>query len=370
MTVPTVRAGLAVELPPADRPSVSVIIPAHNEQRVIEACARGLLAQDYGPLEVIFVLDRCTDRTQELLDPIAERHASIRIVRNATCPESWAGKCHAAAVGVGEASGDWLLFTDADTQFDPGLVRAAVAMADQRGVDLLSLLSTLTTANWYERIVQPVAGLALLNLYPMDRVNNPTDSRAFANGQFMLFRREMYERIGGHEAVKDDLLEDIAFARLVNRCGGRGGLLLADGMLVCAMYDSFNAFRTGWKRIFIESCRRRVKRIRKHAVRMLVTGLLLPAAHMGLIVMGMLCLMNGNVSLGWLALVGGILAWVVQTATLAWAYRLGGTPAIAAVTYPIGSWLLVRILFEAASDLARRAPIRWGGRDYVLEPRT
>ena len=135
------------------------------------------------------------------------------------------GKCNAARAGAKiamEAGAEYLLFTDADVLFDPDLVQSAVALSIRENSDLLSALTTLTSTSWEEFVVQPVASLNLVRMHPTDLVNRTTNPRAFANGQFMLFTRSIYETIGGHDAVSEDLLEDIAFARSVREVARAG----------------------------------------------------------------------------------------------------------------------------------------------------
>ncbi|MCL4209093.1 MAG: glycosyltransferase [Phycisphaeraceae bacterium] len=369
LAAPSVRVGLETPQPPGGWPKVSIIVPAHNEQQVIEDCARRLTAQDYPNLEIIYVLDRCTDDTLKRLRPFAERDGRITIVENDSCPPDWAGKCNAARLGAERAAGGWLLFTDADTQFHPSLVRASVGMALGRGLDFLSLLSTLTSHEPFERLVQPVASMTLLRMYPLDRVNRAETKRRFANGQFMLFSRDIYQRIGGHVTVKDDLLEDMSFARYVRRRGGTSGVFLDGGMLVCAMYDSFPAFREGWKRIFIEACKRKPDRLRRVGGRLMVNAVCDPVLRLAAAGMAIHALAIGAV--GW-ALALGIasgLGWLLKTGALSIVYRLGRSPGWAVLAQPWGAWHVARIMFEGARDLKARRPVRWGGREYVLEPR-
>ncbi|MBL9120067.1 MAG: glycosyltransferase, partial [Phycisphaerae bacterium] len=255
--VPRARDGLRLP-PPSTWPKLSIIVPAHNEQRVIETCARTLLASDYPNFDVLFVLDRCTDRTRELLRPFEARDPRVRVHENASCPEGWAGKCNVARVGAELVDGEYVLFTDADVEFDPTVVRAAMLLMLHQKRGLVSLLPTLTANTWYERLVQPTAVMGLLRLYPIDKVNRESDRRPFANGQFLLFNRAIYDAVGGHAAVKDDLLEDIAFARVIENHGSRGSLAVADGMLIVNMYGTFFAMREGWKRIYVEACKRKV----------------------------------------------------------------------------------------------------------------
>lgn len=370
-TMPHVRDGLGQPAPETGWPMVSVIVPAHNEQRVIDRCASALRAQDYANLEIIFVLDRCVDATASILAPHAEADSRVRVIINEACPEDWAGKCNAARRGAEVARGEWLLFTDADTSFDQALVRAAVGSALRRRLGLLSLLGRLTTRHWFERVVQPVASMNLIRMYPIGRANRapggPRRARPFANGQFLLFDRAVYERVGGHAAVKDDLLEDIAFARLVHERGYGTGIELAADLLTVAMYDSFRSFRTGWKRIFIEACKRKPTRLRENAWRCLATGVAFPLVQAGAFLLAWMLAGQGVLPV---ALIGvAAFGLVMQAITLACIYRLQGTPIIGALLYPVGCVVVAREMMAGASDLERRLPVRWGGRSYVLTPR-
>ncbi|MDZ4753684.1 MAG: glycosyltransferase family 2 protein [Phycisphaerae bacterium] len=362
--IPRVRSGLAMAEPSGGWPRVSIIVPAHNEERVIESCARTLLASDYPALEVVIVLDRCTDRTRELLRPF-EADSRLVLVENATCPPDWAGKCNAARVGAERTMGEYILFTDADAAFDPELVRAAVGMAIRDRLDLLSLLPTLTMNAWFEWVVQPVATMTLLRMYPIDKVNRDSRRRPFANGQFMLFTRAMYERIGGHTAVKDDLLEDIAFARCIESAGGRGAIAVADHMLVVSMYPSLRAMRTGWKRIFMEACKRKMSRLRRHAVRVVSLGALAPLVQVAALFAGW--------SLGglWIIAAGAVVLGgaLLQTFALAVTYAACHAPLRSVLFFPIGSLIVAKALWDGAADLRARRPVRWGGREYILIPR-
>jgi chlorobactene glucosyltransferase len=368
---PVIRRGLDLPPPEAGWPRVSIIVPAHNEQRVIDACLQSLRGQQYDALEIILVLDRCTDDTLA----IAQRHAAedsrVKIIENDHCPPDWAGKCNAAKIGAQHATGRWLLFTDADTAFDPHLVRASVAMAAAHGASLLSLLSSLTQHTWFERIVQPVASMQLGRMYPVDRVNSPSETytRPFANGQFMLFDRAAYEAIGGHDAVKDDLLEDIAFAGCIARSGRQGKVYFADGMLRCSMYDTYAAFQEGWKRIFMEAGRRKPARLRKYGLRVMGGGLVPPLAQIGSIALSIVLMTSNEALLGGILLTLALVSAGMQFGLLVWVYRICGTSGRYAVTFPIGSWLVYRIMAKGAYDLEHRRPIRWAGKEYVIEPR-
>jgi len=362
-----VADGLEVPLD-GPAPLVSVIVPAHNEQGKAAHCARSILAGDWPLMEVIFVLDRCTDGTLSELREVAAGDPRLVIVENGCCPDDWAGKCNAARIGAERARGELLLFTDADTWFEPRLVRASVGLLRGRGLGLLSLLSTLTRKLPFERHVQPVAALQLMKRYPMGRANRRDRQHPFANGQFMLFERSVYEGLGGHAAVKDALLEDLAFARAVYRAGSRTGVFVADGMLVTSMYDSWEQFAEGWKRIYIEAYGRSVIALRRAALGLIGTGIVAPAASVACVSFGALGAVLGWPHWGWTISVGaGALA--IMLGTLIWIHWRMRAPRWGVLRHAQSTWLVAGILRAGAHDLASRRAVRWGGRAYVLESR-
>lgn len=364
----------ALRLPAIPLPLLTVVIPAHNEELMAPNCARSVLASDYPALELIFVLDRCTDGTRAALEPIAAADARLRIVENSSCPTDWAGKCNAARVGADNARGELILFTDADTHFDPRLLRASVQLLRSRALSMLSLFSSPTHKHWFEMVVQPVTSLMLLKLFPMKRANAATGRRPFANGQFMLFERSAYQALGGHAAVKDDLLEDLAFARSMKRAKMEQGVAVSDGMLVVSMYDSWKAFQTGWKRIYIESCRRNPARLRKEALQLLVIVVAMPAIRTASVILAAIALLDGHPmdagtrAFAFGALAVGIAAPIIRFATLAWIHRTASFPVWSALLFPGAAIAVARIFFDGARDLNARTPVRWGGREYLLEP--
>lgn len=390
-TIPTARDGIALAAAGAarggGRSSVCLIIPAHNEEEAIRPLLESLKAQDYPDFRALLCLDRCTDQTAEVIRqvvgagadeaaPFGEvlRDPRFRVVEISSCPEGWAGKVNAAWTGAQQPeakSADCLLFADADTIFDPACISATVALMEHRDLDLLSLLSTLSTSHWFERIVQPAAGLELIRQYPITRANRRPGQRrrAFANGQYMLFRREAYEAVGGHEAVRDELLEDIALARRIAEAGRSAGLFLADGMLLCRMYESWDGFRKGWKRIYTESARCKVKRLRQAALVSSIMGALLPLAAMANLAVSLVLLLGGEEPLAMVGLVLSALGLAAWFAVIASTYRIARLPLAAVPGFIVGAWLVGQILAEAARDLRTGKPVAWGGRTYIRQPR-
>ncbi len=354
-------------------PSVCVVVPAHNEEGVIGRLAGSLLAQEYPALRVVFALDRCTDGTRGEIERVCGGDARVEIVEIDECPDDWAGKTHAAHRGVADSvaagSAECLLFTDADTWFASYCVRAAVSAVRERGVGMVSLLSTLEARSVWELALQPAAVMALMRQHPLDRVNSPRSRRAFANGQFMLFEAGAYRAIGGHGGVRDKLLEDLAFAYALKHGGGSWAVLPAGGALRCRMYDSRGAFLEGWRRIYMESARRMPGRLRWWGAEFLVTGTLVPLGALASVVVGGWCAFARGDGMSWVLFACGIAAvvcWFVATARV---WRAQGAAWWSAVLAPYGAAVVAGVMFGAAGDLARRRVVRWGGREYTLEPR-
>lgn len=375
--VPTARAGLALADANPPTRSVCVVVPAHNEERVIAGLIDSLKAQEYPRLSVVLSLDRCADSTLAVARERISADSRFHIHAVDACPDDWAGKVHAiwsAVQGTDAArDADLLLFADADTVFSPRCVAACVAILERRGLDLLSLLSTLTTSEWFERVVQPVAGMELVYQFPLTRSNAPNAVRPFANGQFMLFRADAYRRLGGHLSVRSELLEDLALARLTTEHGLAPGVALADGLLHCRMYPDWTAFRRGWKRIYTESAKRRSSRLRRSALRVRTLGSALPVCALALALLSGAALTLRPDSMDMGAPRFGLALGLVALAAWAWAlarvYATSGSPRAAVLAAPWAFWQVGSILSEAARDLRRGVPTQWGGRTYARPDR-
>jgi cellulose synthase/poly-beta-1,6-N-acetylglucosamine synthase-like glycosyltransferase len=375
--LPTARQGL--ELPEAKvlaaegGPPVCVVIPAHNEASVIGGLARSLKVQTYRPLRVVFALDRCTDSTRQVLEQEIAGDQRFEVIDVASWAEDWAGKVNAIWRGVKDSQGaknaSVFVFADADTVMDPDCIRATVAILQHRRLGMLSLVSTMTHEKWFENVVQPCAGMELMRQYPLERANLDRGRRPFANGQFILITREAYEKIGGHASVYWALLEDIEIARLCEKQGVRAGLFMAAGMHVCRMYTTFDEFKRGWKRIYIECANRRVSRLRSIGMRVLALGVGLPIMAVGTIAAGLVGFGLHPDELAWACVLVGAASIVVMLLSLGLAYRLGSVPVRHIFTYPIGAWHTGRILLQAAADLRAGVPTVWGGRTYVRPAR-
>jgi chlorobactene glucosyltransferase len=211
---------------PAACPRVSLLVPARNEARNIETCARSLLSQDYPDFEVIVLDDESTDGTGEILARAAAQDARLRVIHGQPLPAGWLGKNWACKQLSQAADGDYLLFTDADTRHDPAMLREAIAAATASKADLLSGMPQQEVKTWSEQLLVPLLAWSFMAFIPIalaERVRAAFLSVSI--GQFLLFRRSAYAAIRGHEAVRDKVVEDFELARRIKQAGLQWRLL-------------------------------------------------------------------------------------------------------------------------------------------------
>jgi len=226
-------------------PQISVIIPARNEEDNIAASVASLAMQPE-IAEIIVVNDQSTDRTGEILARLTMTVPKLKILESTSLPEGWIGKNHAVWIAVQHANCEWLLFSDADTVHLPG--SAARALDDARAFDaaLVSYSPEQITGSFAERALIPFIYCRLARKFDFARVNDSSLPDAAANGQFLMIHRDAYEKIGGHRAVADAVLEDVALARRVKQAGFRLHFASGQGIVQTRMYRSFTALWQGW----------------------------------------------------------------------------------------------------------------------------
>jgi chlorobactene glucosyltransferase len=220
----------------AGRPNVSLLVPARDEEESIGPCLESLLAQDYGDFEVVVLDDGSQDRTRAIITGLkAER---LRVLEGQPLPDGWNGKAWACRQLADSAQGDMLLFTDADTVFEPRTVRLAVDAIEATGADLLTAVTGNRVPTLGEQLTVPFMSWSILSLLPLvvNRILPKSVAFTAANGKFMLFRRAAYQSAGGHAAVKDHATEDIALAKAVRRQGYRWCLMDATSLVSARMY--------------------------------------------------------------------------------------------------------------------------------------
>ncbi len=246
--VPTLQPNASVSLP-EELPLISVLVPAHNEEKVIELCLKSILEQDYENLELICVDDRSTDQTGSIVRKLFHNRANCRLVTIDKRQAGWTGKCHALDVASGFAKGEWLAFLDADSSLHPKAFKQCLSEALRRKVNLITLTPRFVLRTFWEKALQPTLASMAAILFPLSRVNDPSSPVATANGMFFMVSRKAYDKIGGHKNVRDLAVEDIGIGKRIKAAGL--GLLFANGrnLLCTRMYSSCGEVLKGWTRI-------------------------------------------------------------------------------------------------------------------------
>ena len=245
MGFPTLRR----ERPPERAPMVSVLVPARNEEAVIDRALERLLKQDYPAYEIIVLDDNSTDRTRVVAGERARTDGRIRLLPGEELPRGWVGKSFACHQLAREAKGELLLYVDADTLLAPEAITGGVAELRRASADLLTVIPRQRMTSFWEKVLLPLLHFSTFCFLPMPLVSTTRSPKlAMANGQFMLFRREAYEAIGGHESVRGAMVEDVWLARRMKEAGRRLAIRYGGELVACRMYSSLAEIWAGFSK--------------------------------------------------------------------------------------------------------------------------
>jgi chlorobactene glucosyltransferase len=350
------RAKSAAELPdPA--PLISVLIPARDEEANIETCLGSLRQQDYPDYEILVLDDSSTDRTADIVASIAAEDPRVRLLHGQPLPPGWAGKPFACHQLAKEARGSWLLFTDADTVHAPSVLRYVLGVAIGSHAALISGFPYQRTISIWQKMALPILFYFML-LYWMPLWWLQRSERALpsvAIGQFLFFSAQEYRSIGGHEAVKSRIVEDVWLGREMARHHYRQLTLDLSSLVSCQMYREFGSMWDGIARWLYTVASLSVFGL----VVMIVVAMLLFLAPFLWLAHGLLL---SEPAFSWQMLVG------LQVAILLLARFLAGRrfsqPKSSVILHPFGVGFLLLVGLYASFQHLTGAGVRWKGRVY------
>lgn len=230
-----------------ENPFVSVIIPARDEEKNIKKCLEGITKQNYKNIEIIVIDDESKDKTPYIVQDYIKKDERIKLIRVNFLPEGWAGKNYACYKGFKISKGEYLLFTDADTVFiNERTIEYAISKMREKNLSLLSLVPKIEVITFWEKIFMPLWSFAFITFLPLKLLYFSKDRRiSFAIGPFLMFDRNFYERIGGHESIKDEIVDDVYLARITKENGGKIALLNGKDFIKVRFYENYNEMKKG-----------------------------------------------------------------------------------------------------------------------------
>ncbi len=225
--------------PPVVFPMVSILVPARNEEKNIAKCVQSLLAQDYPAFEVLVLDDQSTDNTRSILEKISRSYSRLKVLDGTPPSDDQIGKSWACRQLALKAQGDLLFFTDADTSHQPETLRTVVTALECEQADFMTGFPRQEVLTWGERFLVPFFSWAMLCFIPLTiayKLRTPALSSAL--GQMMLFRRDAYLAIGGHEGIISSIVDDLMLARKIKSNGLRWRVIYIGDLISCRMYHN------------------------------------------------------------------------------------------------------------------------------------
>jgi glycosyltransferase involved in cell wall biosynthesis len=333
-------------------PLISVIFAARDEAEKLPSALETLLAQDYPEFEVVAVNDRSRDQTPAILHEFERANPNLKVIDIANLPPGWLGKPHALVAGFEQSRGEWLVFTDADVHFAPDVLRRAVALAQERQWDHLTLLTSIEMRGFWEITAITYFSLGFVIGNEPWKASNPRSGRYVGVGAFQLVRRAAYEKSGGHRRLRMDVIEDMKLGKLIKMADLRSGVAVAQDMVRVRWHSGVRNVIRGVTKNMFAACH--------YNAPFALVAMSLP------LIMSVLPFFGLVFATGWARVFAGI---AVGTAILIHGMMIWSTDAspLYALTHPLGAVLFSWMLARSAIATLWRGGVVWRDTFYPLE---
>ncbi len=342
-------------------PKVSVILPARNEEKFIGKCLDSLIEQDYSNYEIIVIDDSSDDSTSKIISEHAKKNSKIIPVNARTKPDGWMGKNWACMEGYKKATGEILLFTDADTKHSQNVISLAVAHLLSFDLDALSAIPKMLVMDFWTKITLPMISVFLHTRFSALKVNDPTKKTAYFFGSFFIIKQKTYESVGMHESVKHEIIEDGALGKKVKESGHKMKIVRGDHLIDAVWARDRSTLWNALKRLMIPL----YLQSKKIAIGCFFTVLFLlfmPFPILAYSVFGAFESTSFSVLFG-ISIIATIMIYIGAIIEVK---KLLQLKIIDALFAPIGS-LVVTLGFLCGLLQAKNSTVSWRGREYYLK---
>lgn len=339
-------------LPPCESVTVSILFAARDEATKLPGALPTLLEQDYARFEVIAVDDRSVDGTAQILEQFAREHPELKVIHISQLPAGWLGKPHALQTAYSHCSGEWIVFTDADVRFARDLLGRALALVRNEQWDHLTLIGLLDMKGFWEKAVLSFFAFGFTLATEPWNVSKPGSRRYLGTGYFQLIRRSVYERIGTHQRLALEVVDDLKLGKLVKQAGFRSGVGFADRRLSVRWQEGLKNIVRGTTKNFFAA-----------------TGFRWEIAALqvlGLIILDVLPFFGLVWARGGPQLFAGAAAAALLVLHGATAYTMRISP-LYAITHPLGALLFAYLILNSTIVTLRQGGVTWRGTFYPLE---
>ncbi len=349
-----------------DLPLISVIITAKNESQLLEKCVLSLRTQTYPNLEIILVDDSSVDDTLEIARRLVTTDSRIKAIEAGAKPANWLGKSWPCQIGFNNSKGEIVLFVDADSRFDSRALDFAMNRFENNGFDMYSISPRIELRGIWPRAIVPLISSTINLLYPMIKVNDLSNKRAYVFGTFALVRRSVYKAIGGHERVRGTLVEDAAIGENAKSSGYKLYIEKGSGLVTTEWETSFRAIYQGVERIFSDSIRSYGPSSVLNSILMFFLGLY-PITFI-------IAFVSAHPLVTWtpvfIFLLSGFLASILSVIFVLLVVsselrQITGSIGPYPILYPMGFVLYISAIISTSKKVFTSKPLTWKGTSYT-----
>lgn len=343
------------------KPKVSIILPARNEEEFITKCLDSLVDQDYENYEIIAIDDRSEDRTGQIISSFAQKNSKIIHVTAEPKPENWMGKNWACFEGFKRSAGELLLFTDADTKHSKKMVSLSVSHLLSENLDALTVIPKMLCLDFWTRVTLPMLSTFLHTRFSALRVNDPSKKTGYFFGSFFIIKRKAYESVGTHEGVKGELVEDGALGKKVKESGFKMKMVRAEHLLEAVWARDLPTLWHALKRLVIPLYLQN----KKMAVGIFFAVLFLLFMPFPILTYAA-SFANSGTSFSLLFSISVITAGLLYIAAILEAKKGLGLGLVHALLGPIGSFMIVVGFASGILQVKSNKALMWRGRTYSM----